>query len=149
MQKRYVISETTLIQGAFCNQPEVRLPVSKLWLKRWFSFFLVCLTLTLHFKVIWFFENSPFVSVHDWCTFWGVMFIDSGDIAHWNMKNSLYFIMGIFRCHGNVCYYYLIDAFFASAITWVHVISVSILRTIGWHFRSWFPFFINSTISHR
>ena len=27
-------------------------------------------------------------------------------------KNSLYFIMGIFRCHRNVCYIVLIDAIF-------------------------------------
>ena len=27
-------------------------------------------------------------------------------------KNSLYFIMGIFRCHGNIRYVFLIDAFF-------------------------------------
>ena len=27
-------------------------------------------------------------------------------------KNSLYFIMGIFRCHGNVCHIFLIYAIF-------------------------------------
>ena len=28
------------------------------------------------------------------------------------MKNSLYFIMGLYRCHGNVYYVFRIDAIF-------------------------------------
>ena len=41
------------------------------------------------------FENSPFVPVHDWCTCRSDMSICNRDIAHWNIENSLCFIMGI------------------------------------------------------
>ena len=33
-------------------------------------------------------------------------------VAPRNMKNSLCFIIGIFRCHGHVCYMFLIDAIY-------------------------------------
>ena len=40
------------------------------------------------------------------CSLW----VEIYNIEIW--KNSLYFIMGIFRCHGNVRYVFLIDAIF-------------------------------------
>ena len=39
-----------------------------------------------HFKVIWFLWIRSFVPLHDWCKFWNDIFINSGDIAHWNME---------------------------------------------------------------
>ena len=134
------------------NQKFLRLPVPKLWLKRWFSWLSICLTLTLTFRGHLTFENSPCVPLHDWCKYRSYMFINSGDTAHWNMENSLYFIMGIFRCHGNVCYFYLIAAIFCK----LHQIGPSNMcinfennRLTIEHFISWFPFFINSSVSQR
>ena len=46
----------------------------------------MCLTLTLTFQGHLIFVNSPFVPLHDWCKFWSDIFINSGDIAHWNME---------------------------------------------------------------
>ena len=94
------------------NQKSLRLPVPKLWLKRWFSWFLMCLTLTLTFQGHLIFVNSPFVPLHDWCKFWSDMFIISGDIAHWNMEKLPILYNGNFRCHGNVCYIFPINAIF-------------------------------------
>ena len=102
-----------------------------------------------HFKIIWFLWIHH-VPMHDWCTFRRDMFINSGDIAHWNIENSLCFIMGIFRCHGNVCYVFRIDAFFCK----VHRIDPSNMyinfeknRLKIDDFRSRFSFFMNSTVS--
>ena len=50
--------------------------------------------------------------LHDWCDFRRDMFIISGDIAHWNMEKLPILHNGIFRCHGNVRYIFLIDAIF-------------------------------------
>ena len=60
----------------------------------------MCLTLTLTFQGHLTFENSPFVTVHDWYTFRSDMFIDRGDIAHWNMEKLPILYNGNFRCHG-------------------------------------------------
>ena len=94
------------------NEKFLRLPVPKLWLKRWFSWFSICLTLTLTFQGHLIFENSPFVPLHDWCKFWSDMFINSGDIAHWNMEKLPMLYNGNFRCHGNVCYVFRISPIF-------------------------------------
>ena len=50
--------------------------------------------------------DFPFVPLHDWCKFWSDMFINSGDIAHWNMEKLPMLYNGNIRCHGNVCYVY-------------------------------------------
>ena len=68
------------------NQKSLRLPVPKLLLKRWFSWFLICLTLTLTFQGHLIFVHSPFVRLHDWCKFWSYMFFNYADIAHRNME---------------------------------------------------------------
>ena len=94
------------------NQKFLRLPVPKLWLKRWFSWFSICLTLTLTFQGHLTFENSPCVPLHDWCKFRNDMFINSGDIAHWNMQKLPMLYNGDIRCHGNVCYVFRINAIF-------------------------------------
>ena len=86
--------------------------VPKLWLKMWFSWFLMCLTLTLTFQGHLIFVNSPFVPLHDWWKFWSDIFINSGDIAHWNMEKLPILYNGNFRCHGNVCYVFPINPFF-------------------------------------
>ena len=110
----FVISETTIPIGISSRNMmrQTRFPVSKLWLKRWFSWFSICLTLTLTFQGHLIFENSPFVPVHDWCKFWSDMFINSGDIAHWNMEKLPMLYNGNFRCHGNVCYVFRIRPIF-------------------------------------
>ena len=56
----------------------------------WCSWFLMCLTLTFQGHLI--FENSPFVPLHDWCTFRSDMFINSGDISHWNMEKLVCYV---------------------------------------------------------
>ena len=125
-----------------------RLPVPKLWLKRWCSWFLMCLTLTLTFQgdLIW--VNSPFVPLHDWCKFWSDIFINSGDIAHWNMEKLPILYNGNFRCHGNVCYVFPINPFFCK----LHRIGPSNMCV---HFEKNrlniddFRRFHKSTISHR
>ena len=61
-----------------------------------------------HFKVIWFLRIH-IVPLHDWCKFWSDMFINSGDIAHWNMEKLPMLYNGNFRCHGNVCYAFRIS----------------------------------------
>ena len=40
------------------------------------------------------------------------MFINSGDIAHWNMEKLPILYNGNFRCHGNVCYVFRINPIF-------------------------------------
>ena len=72
--------------GNIFQPARLRPPVPKLWLKMWFIWFLMCLTLTLTYQVHLIFENSPFVPLHDWCKFRRDILINSGDIAHWNMK---------------------------------------------------------------
>ena len=72
----------------------------------------MCLTLTLTFQGHLIFLNSPFVPLHDWCKFWSDIFINSGDIAHWNMEKLPILYNGNFRCHGNVCYVFRINPFF-------------------------------------
>ena len=72
----------------------------------------MCLTLTLTFQGHLIFVNSPFVPLHDWCKFWSDIFINSGDIAHWNMEKLPILYNGNFRCHGNVCYVFPINPFF-------------------------------------
>ena len=128
------------------NHKFLRLPVPKLWLKRWFSWFSICLTLTLTFQGHLIFENSPFVPLYDWCTFWSDMFINSRDIAHWNMEKLPMLYNGNFRCHGNVCYVFRISPIFCT----FHRIGPSIMcvnfgknRLNIDDFRSRFPFFIN------
>ena len=129
----YVKIWGSLTEALFCkecfptNQKFLRLPVPKLWLKRWFSWFLMCLTLTLTSQGHLSFLNSPFVPLHDWCRFWSDIFINSGDIVHWNMEKLPILYNGNFRCHGNVCFH-----FFANYIGEVQEICVSILRRIGW-----------------
>ena len=114
----YVRTETNLsisilsVRHFATNQKSLWLPVPKLWLKRWFSWFLMCLTLTLTFQGHLIFVNSPFVPLHDWCKFWSDIFINSGDIAHWNMEKLPILYNGNFRCHGNVCYVFPINPFF-------------------------------------
>ena len=76
--------------------------------------FLICLTLTLTFQGHLIFENSSFVPVRDWCTFGRDMFINSGDIAHWNMEKLPMLYDGNFRCHGNLCYVFLISPIFCT-----------------------------------
>ena len=85
---------------------------SKIMAQRWFSWFSICLTLTLTFQGHLIFENSPFVPLHDWCIFWSDMFINSGDIAHWTMEKRPILYNGNCRCHGNVCYVFRINAVF-------------------------------------
>ena len=80
--------------------------------KWWFSWFLMCLTLTLTFQGHLIFVNSPFVPLHDWWKVWSDIFINSGDIAHWNMEKLPILYNGNFRCHGNVCYVFPINPFF-------------------------------------
>ena len=98
----YVRTETNLpisILSVNILQPTRSLydfPVPKLWIKRWFSWYLMCLTLTLTFQGHLIFVNSPFVPLHDWCTFWSDIFINSGDIAHWNMEKLPILYNGIF-----------------------------------------------------
>ena len=94
------------------NQMFLRLPVPKVWFKRWFWWLSICLTLTLTFQGHLIFENSPFVPVHNWYTFRSDMFINSGDIAHWNMEKLPILYNGDLRCHGNVCYVFRINAYF-------------------------------------
>ena len=107
-----------LTEALFCkecfppNQKFLRLPVPKLWLKRWFAWFVMCLTLTLTFQGHLIFLNSPFVPLHDWCKFWSDIFLNNGDIAHWNMEKLPILYNGNFRCHGNVCYVFRINPFF-------------------------------------
>ena len=76
--------------------------------KRWFSWFLMCLTLTLTFQGHLIFVNSPFVPLHDWCKSVSDIFINS-------CKNSTLKLPilynGNFRCHGNVCYVFRINDF--------------------------------------
>ena len=84
----------------------------KSWLKGWFSWLLMCLTLTLTFKGHLIFEHSPCAPLHDWCKFRSDMFINSGDIAHWNMKKLPMLYNGDIRCHGNVCYVFRNNAIF-------------------------------------
>ena len=111
----------------------------------------MCLTLTLTFQGHLIFVNSPFVPLHDWCKFWSDIFINSGDIAHWNMEKLPILYNGNFRCHGNVCYVFPINAFFCK----LHRIGPSNMcvnfekdRLKIDDCRSQIPFFINSTISH-
>ena len=134
------------------NYKSLRLPVPKLWFKRWFSWFLICLTLTLTFQCHLTFENSPFATVHDWCKFRSDMFINSGDIAHSNMEKLPILYNGNFRSHENVCYVFRIHAMFCI----LHRICPSNMcvnieknRLKIDDCRSRFPFFINSTISHQ
>ena len=98
-----------------------------------------------------FFWNSPFVPLHDWCKFWSDIFINSGDIAHWNMEKLPILYNGNFRRHGNVCYVFRINPYFCK----LHRIGPSNTcvnfeknRLNIDDFRSQIPFFINSTISH-
>ena len=106
-----ILQPTSFVSKHFAtNQKSLRLPVPKLWLKRWCSWFLMCLTLTFQGHLI--FVNSPFVPLHDWCKFWSDIFINSGDIAHWNMEKLPILYNGNFRCHGNVCYVFPIYQFF-------------------------------------
>ena len=62
-----------------------------------------------HFNVIWFLRIRHCVPLHDWCIFWSDMFINSGDIAHWNMEKLPTLYNWNFRCHGNVCYVFRIS----------------------------------------
>ena len=62
-----------------------------------------------HLKVIRFL-SIHLVSLHDWCKFRSDMFINSGDIAHWNMQKLPILYNGDIRCHGNVCYIIRINA---------------------------------------
>ena len=117
-----------------------------LWFKRWFLWFSICLTLTLTFQGHLIFENSPYVPLHDWCKFWSDMFINSRDIAHWNMEKLPMLYNGNLRCHGNVCYVFRISPIFCT----FHRIGPSIMcvnfgknRLNIDDFRSRFPFFIN------
>ena len=88
-------------------------------------------------KVI--FENSPFVPLQDWCKFWSDMFINSRDIAHWNMEKLPMLYNGNFRCHGNVCYVFRISPIFVS----IMCVNFGKNRLNIDDFRSRFPFFIN------
>ena len=112
----------------------------------------MCLTLTLTFQGHLTFDNSPFVTVHDWYKFRSDIFIDRGDIAHWNMEKLPILYNGNFRCHGNVCYVLRTIPIFCK----LHRIGPNIMcinfekdRLKIDDCRSRFPFFINSTISHR
>ena len=78
------------------------------------------------------FVNSPFVPLHDWCTFWSDMLIDSGYIAHWNMEKLPILYNGNFRCHGNVCYVFPINPFFCKLYRIGPSNMCVILRGIGW-----------------
>ena len=94
------------------------------------------------------FENSPFVSLHDWCEFRNDMFINSGDISHLNMEKLPILYNGVFRYHGNVCHVFLIDAIFFK----VHRIGPSNMclnRLRNDDFRGRFSSFTNSTVSQR
>ena len=112
-QKRYVVrhigdnspDRNFVKEHSAHNQKFLRLPVPKLWLS-------ICLTLTLTFQGILTFENSPFVPLHDWCKFWSDMFINSRDIAHWNMEKLPMLYNGNIHCHGNVCYVFRISPSF-------------------------------------
>ena len=111
------------------------------------SFFYVFWHWRGHFKIIWCLCIHH-VPMHDWYTFRRAMFIISGDIAHWNMEKLPILHNGFFRCHGNVCYMFLIDAMFCK----IHRIGPSNMyihfeknRLTIDDFKSRFPFFINST----
>ena len=108
----------------------------------------MCLTLTLTFKGHLIFEHSPCAPLHDWCKFRSDMFINSGDIAHWNMQKLPMLYNGDIRCHGNVCYVFRIIAIF----WYVHRIGPSKMcvnfennRLTIDDVRSWLPFLINSS----
>ena len=98
-----------------------------------------------YFNRIWFLWIHH-VPMHDWCTFRRDMFINSGNIAHWNMEKLPILYNGNFRCHGNVCYVFRINAFFCK----LHRIGPSnMCVNFGMNrlniddFISRFPFFIN------
>ena len=98
------------------------------------------------------FRFQSYSSKCDFHGFWSNIFNNSGDIAHWNMEKLPILYNGNFRCHGNVCYVFPINPFFCK----LHRIGPSILcinfekdRLQIDDCRSWFPFFINSTISHQ
>ena len=100
------------------------------------------------------FVNSPFVTVHDWYKFRSDMFIDRGDIAHWNMEKLPILHNGNFRCHGNVCYVLRINPIFCKLhrigpnIMCINFEKDRFIRLTIDDCRSRFPVFINSTISH-
>ena len=78
------------------------------------------------------------------------MFINSGDIAHWNMEKLPILYNGNFRCHGNVCYVFRINPFFLQITSdrSKQYVNFEKNRLKIDDFRSQFRFFINSTISH-
>ena len=156
-QKRYIVrylgdkqSRPVFLQGTFCNKPEVYTTSGSKVIAQKLIFIVLDmfdLDLTFQGHLI---VNSPFVPLHDWFKFWSDMFINSGDIAHWNMEKLPILFNGNVRCHGNVCYIFRINPFFfTNYIGLGQAICVSILRRIGSQFTILEANFVHSTISHR